>query len=97
MNTLHAVQKPGWIARIVLTLTTVALLILGFFFLTVALVVGAILALVIGTRLWWTLRKFKRAQAGANGVTGSASKHVVEGEYEVIEHESTAERLPPDR
>lgn len=102
MNTLPPAQKPGWVARILLTLTTVAVLVLGFFFLTVALVVGAILALVIGARLWWTLRQLKRAQAAAGGsVSGSASgpadKQVVEGEYQVIERDTSAERLPPKR
>ena len=102
MNALHATQKPGWVARILLTLTTMALLVLGFFFLTVALVAGAILALVIGFRLWWSLRKLKQAQAGAGGsasgsAPGAADKHVVEGEYQVIERDTHAEKLPPQR
>ncbi|MEQ1775086.1 MAG: hypothetical protein ABL891_15015 [Burkholderiales bacterium] len=86
MNTL---QSTGWISRILVALITVALLILGFFFLTVALVAGAIVAAVFGARLWWTLRKLKRAQAAANDA------NVVEGDYQIIEHESIAVRLPP--
>lgn len=94
MNTL---QMPAWITRILVTLTTVSLVILGFFFLTVALAVGALVALVIGVRLWWTLRKLKRAQSASDSVTGAADARVVEGEYQVIEHESSVTRLPPER
>ena len=94
MNTL---QKPGWITRILITLTTVGLVILGFFFLTVALAVGALVALVIGIRLWWAIRKLKRAQTATDNVTGSAGDRVVEGEYQVIEREAGAARLPPER
>lgn len=94
MNTL---QKPGWITRILLTLTTLTLVVLGFFFLTVALAVGALVALVIGVRLWWTIRKLKRAQSASDSVTGAAGDRVVEGEFQVIEHESSFTRLPPER
>ena len=94
MNTL---QKPGWITRILLTLTTLTLVVLGFFFLTVALAVGALVALVIGIRLWWTIRKLKRAQSAADGITGATRDQVLEGEFQVIEHESSAARLPPER
>jgi hypothetical protein len=94
MNTL---QTPGWISRILFTLATVTLAVLGFFFLTVALAVSALVALVIGARLWWTIRKLNRAQSAVDGVTGSAGDRVVEGEYQVIEHESSVTRLPPQR
>ena len=93
MNTL---QKPAWLTRILLTLTTVTLVVLGFFFLTIALAVGALVALVIGVRLWWAIRKLKRAQSTPDGVTGTAGAQVVEGEYQVIEHESSVTRLPPE-
>lgn len=94
MNTL---QKPAWMTRALLTLTTVALVVLGFFFLTIALAVGTLVALVIGVRLWWTIRKLKRAQSVSDSVTGTAGDRVVEGEYQVIEHESSVTRLPPER
>ena len=94
MNTL---QKPAWITRILLTLTTVTLVVLGFFFLAVALAIGALVALVIGVRLWWTIRKLKRAQSASDSVTGTTGARVVEGEYQVIEHDSSVTRLPPER
>ena len=91
MNTL---QNTSWISRILVALITTALLILGFFFLTVALIAGAIVATVFGARLWWTLRKLKRAQ-GEAGISPDANTNVVDGDYRVIEHESVAEQLPP--
>lgn len=106
MNTPLLAQKPSWIARILLTLTTVALVIVGFFFLTVALVVGALIALVIGVRLWWMIRKIKRAHADMQGSarpseyadpsdqSNQSDRSVVDGEYQVVERESTAPQLP---
>jgi hypothetical protein len=90
MNTL---QSTDWISRILVALITTVLVILGFFFFTVALVAGAIVAAVFGARLWWTLRKLKRAQAEANDVNDAT---VVDGDYRIIEHESRVVRLPPD-
>ncbi len=91
------VQKPGWIARILITLTTVTLVILGFFFLTVALAVGALVALVIGVRFWWTLRKLKRMQGNVPHASRTGGDTVVDGEYRVIEGESSVTRLPQNR
>jgi uncharacterized protein HemY len=96
MNTPYSVQKPGWIARILLTLTTLALVVVGFFFFTVALVVGAVIALVIGVRLWWILRKLKRAHGDLRGAsTHAAGTSVVDGEYQVVERESGTQQIPP--
>ena len=98
---MNTPPSTSWITRIVVALTTTALLILGFFFLTVALIVGAIAAVVIGARLWWTIRKLKRAHAESGGIAGGDRDpvvnvvNVVEGEYQVIEHESTSARFPP--
>ena len=83
---MNTSQNSSWIARVPVTLVTAALVVLGFFFLTVALIAGALVAAVVGARLWWALRKLKRAQP---------AQVVVEGDYRVIEHESTAVRLPP--
>jgi predicted lipid-binding transport protein (Tim44 family) len=96
---MNAPQKPGWLARIVLTLSTVGLVIVGFFFLTAALIAGALIALVFGARLWWTLRKLKRAAADAPVYDGARSgtrdsRGALDGEYEVVEREA-AGKLPP--
>jgi predicted lipid-binding transport protein (Tim44 family) len=109
MNSPLLTQKPSLIARILIGLTTVALVIVGFFFLTVALVVGALIALVIGVRLWWMIRKIKRAHADMQGATRASGyadpshhsdhsnegdRSVVDGEYQVVERETTAPKLP---
>ena len=92
MTYLFRAQAPqSWFARLLLTLAAVALAIVGFFFLTAALVAGALIALVVGVRLWWTLRKVKRAPAGA-----ATSNGALDGEFKVVERESTAARLPPN-
>ena len=98
MNVLHATQKPGLITRILLAVIALALGVVGFFFLTVALIAGALIALVIGVRLWWAIRKLKRAQANSpvtTRATGATDGSVVDGEYQVIERESGAQPLPP--
>ena len=91
---MNVPYKPDWINRLLLTLTTVTLVIVGFFFLTVALVVGTLIALVIGVRLWWTLRKLKHAP-GATDTASDVGGGTLDGEYQVIEHESAVTPLPP--
>ena len=87
-------MKPNWLARILFTLTTLTLVVLGFFFLTVALAVGAVVALVFGVRLWWTLRKLKRAGGAFHTPLASSGDTVVEGEFQVVERESHGGKLP---
>jgi hypothetical protein len=54
------------------------------FFLVFALIAGAAIALVIGVRFWWVMRKL-RAQEKAT--------EALEGEYTVIEGARATERL----
>lgn len=85
-------QAPqSWFARLLFTLAAVARAIVGFFFLTAALIAGALIAMVVGARLWWTLRKVKRAQAATD-----ARNSALDGEYQVVERESAAAHLPPN-
>ena len=86
---MNTVQNPGWITRILVALITLTLVVVGFFFLTVALIAGALVAAVFGARLWWMMRKLKRAQADADNA------NVVDGDYRVIERESSTAQLPP--
>ena len=89
-----------WLTRTLITLTTIALVALGFFFLTIALVIGGVLALVLGVRLWWTLRRLKRAgvyPTQASHQDTQDSEPALDGEYQVVERESTATRLPPEK
>jgi predicted lipid-binding transport protein (Tim44 family) len=66
----------GWLQRAGLTLLAITVIALGFFFLTIALVVGALLAAVIAIRVWWLMRKIRSARRAAAPL---------EGEYTVTE------------
>lgn len=68
--------RGGWLQRLVLALVGVSLAILAFFFITVAVIAAAFVALVIGIRLWWVMRRL-RAQAKRT--------EAIEGEYRVVE------------
>jgi membrane protein YdbS with pleckstrin-like domain len=68
-------RQSSWLERALYAIGGVVVIVIGFFFLTMALIAGALLALVIVARLWWISRKLRRAGA----------RHVVEGEYEVVE------------
>jgi predicted lipid-binding transport protein (Tim44 family) len=85
MNISFTSRNSSLLARIAFTLIAAVIVILGFFFFAVALVAGALLAAVIGIRLWWRMRKLKQ-QTNAD---------VVEGEYRVIDHAEIRTTLPP--
>lgn len=68
-------RSTSWLERVLYTIGALAVIVIGFFFVTVAFFVGALLALVIVARLWWISRKLRRAH----------NRSVVEGEYEVVE------------
>ncbi|MGQ0523847.1 MAG: hypothetical protein ACT4P8_09335 [Betaproteobacteria bacterium] len=68
-------RRTNWLERVLFAIGGIAVIAIGFFFVTVAFIVGALLALVIVARLWWISRKLQRAR----------NRDVVEGEYEVVE------------
>lgn len=75
-------RTGGWLQRILLALLGLVIVVAAFFFLTVAIVAGALLALVVGVRVWWIMRRLrKQAQASA----------ALEGEFTVVER-AEAER-----
>jgi O-antigen ligase len=75
-------RASRWLQRTVLAIAAVSFVLLALFFLTVAVIVGTVLALAIGARLWWISRKL-RAQAKASAA--------LEGEYVVVERERARE------
>jgi membrane protein implicated in regulation of membrane protease activity len=78
----------NWLQRGLVALLSAAIFVLGFFFLTVALVAGALIALAVIVRWWWLARKLQRARA----------QGTLEGEYEVVERAgSDPIKLPRDR
>ena len=68
-----------WLARAALTVAGLALLVLAFFFITMALAAGAVAGAVLAARWWWRSRR-REAEA----------ENVVEGEYVVVERETPA-------
>ena len=69
-------SRGGWFQRALLALVAAGLAVVAFFFITVALFAAAFIALAIGMRWWWMLRRL-RAQAKASAA--------IEGEYRVVE------------
>ena len=72
-------SAPGrvktWITRALLATTGVVIVVGAFFFLTIALIAGAILAAALALRFWWVMRKVRRnMQASAP----------LEGDYTVV-------------
>ena len=74
----------GWVQRVLFVLLGGALLLVAFFFLTIAIVAGGLIALAVGLRWWWVMRKL-RAQARASDA--------LEGEYRVVERTDLDRRL----
>ncbi len=68
--------------RIVYGVLVLALIVLGLFFLTVALIAGGLLALIILARWWWLSRKLRRQRA----------EEILEGEYKVVERSELERR-----
>ena len=76
--------RGGWLQRALLVALGAVLLLIAFFFLTIALIIGGFLALAIGVRWWWHIRKL-RAHAKAT--------EALEGEYTVVERTDSPQHL----
>lgn len=94
MTVLHGPQGTpltpravSWPARVLYGVLLAAVLVVGFFFLTVALIAGAIVALVILARLWWISRAVRHSREQAE----------IEGEFAVIEGREAIRRIETSR
>ena len=76
-------HRISWLSRLLYGFVTVLLLVLGFFFLTVALVAGTFVALFVLTRLWWVSRKRR----------GGKERTELEGEFTVVEQRTSIQQL----
>lgn len=81
-------RSGSWLQRIALALTAATLALIAFFFVTVALAAGALLAGVIAVRWWWLTRRLRAAR----NATGP-----IEGEYRVIARSSASATKPVGR
>ena len=93
---MHAPGTPlipraaSWTARLLYGLLLAIALVVGFFFLTVALVAGAFVGAAVLARLWWLSRAARQ----------SRKQEEIEGEFAVIEPRETVrqiETLHPER
>jgi hypothetical protein len=76
-------RAVSWPARLLYGVLLAVALVAGFFFLTIALVAGAIVASVILARLWWISRALRRSREQAE----------IEGEFAVIETRETVRQI----
>jgi hypothetical protein len=74
----------GWAQRALLTLVGATVLVVGFFFITVALIAGSVLAIAIALRWWWIVRRLRAAHR-AHGP--------LEAEYRVVDHDADRKSL----
>ena len=69
---------PRVLTRAAFAVLGVAIAALSLFFLTIAIVVGSAVALVVGARWWWVLRRARAARDAAGPI---------EGEYTVVDRD----------
>lgn len=69
----------AWLGRVLASLGALLVIIVGFFFLTVALAIGAIVAFVVFVRVLWLMHRVRRAGER------SKTQGTIEVEYTVSE------------
>lgn len=79
------VNMQNWLQRVIWFVLAATIAVLAFFFLTVVLIAGAVLASFIAVRWWWITRKLRPATVD----------QTFEGEYTVIEHSRGETPVPP--
>lgn len=67
-------------------------LVLGFFAFLILGAIVAVLAAVIGIRLWWLNRKLLREAAGRRADGSQSPDHIIEGEFRVVDDSGRPER-----
>jgi membrane protein implicated in regulation of membrane protease activity len=73
----------SWLGKLGLGVVGVALFVLAFFFLTVALAAGAIVGLALLGRLWWISRRLRRER----------EESAIEGDFTVVERREAIRRI----
>ena len=70
------IRSRSWLQQAALTVVGLTLIVVAFFFITVALIAGALLAIGIALRWWWVVRRLRKT---------SEKSGPLEGEFVVIE------------
>ena len=85
-NALPGSRSRGraWLQKAIIAVVGISLAFVAFFFIAIALVAGACLALGFAVRWWWVMRRL-RAEHKAAGP--------LEGEYAVIEERRDDRRI----
>jgi hypothetical protein len=73
----------NWLQRAAFGFIALAVFVLAFFFITIALAAGAVLAVVIAARWWWITRRLRAALKAAAPL---------EGAYRVVDSDRVPER-----
>ena len=76
-------RPTTWLGKLGVAVIGLTLLVLAFFFLTVALVAGVIVGLAVIGRLWWISRKLRRAREQAD----------LDGEFTVVERRDSIQHI----
>ena len=79
------IRGRNWILRGAFALIALAVFVLAFFFVTLALAAGTVLALVVAVRWWWLTRRVRAALKAAAPL---------EGAYRVVDRDRIQERTP---
>jgi Flp pilus assembly protein TadB len=81
---LPGLRGTSWLQRAMIGVFAISLAVVATLFLTVALIAGALIAIAVGVRLWWALRKVRQ----------HAKAHdALEGEYTVLDRGDPSARI----
>ncbi|HNP25759.1 MAG TPA: hypothetical protein PKM20_03380 [Nitrosomonas sp.] len=84
-----------WVALAIMIPVLALMAVLGVFFFTIFVALFSIMAVVVGVRIWWLRRKFKRVMQQENteqsGQAAQSSESIIVEDAEIIE-ETTVKR-----
>jgi hypothetical protein len=77
-------RGKAWLQKTIIVVLGISLAVVAFFFIAIALVAGACLALGVAVRWWWVMRRLSAAHKAAGPL---------EGQYAVIEESRDDRRV----
>ena len=64
------IRSRSWLQQAALTVVGLTVIVVAFFFITVALIAGALLAIGIALRWWWVVRRLRKTSAKSGPLEG---------------------------